>query len=62
MWGRSRAFEGAGAWESAFGGGLPVRGLLQRGEGGERGVQGGGRDGEEEKPIDVAILHARHTQ
>lgn len=41
MWGRSKASEGAGAWESVFGGGLPVRGLLKRGEGG-RGVRGQG--------------------
>lgn len=32
MWGRSGASEGARKWESMAGGGLPVRGLIKRGE------------------------------
>lgn len=32
MWGRRKAAEGAGRWESTGGGGLLVRGLVKRGE------------------------------
>lgn len=54
MWGRRKAAEGAGRWESTGGGGLLVRGLVKRGErereetGRERRRGGGGGEKERE--------------
>lgn len=50
MWGRRKAAEGAGRWESTGGGGLLVRGLVKRGERERRETErerrrGGGRRG-----------------
>lgn len=51
MWGRRKAAEGAGRWESTGGGGLLVRGLVKRGEREreetERERRGGGGGGRE---------------
>lgn len=47
MWGRSKASEGAGRWESAGGGGFLVRGLIKRAEGEEGGTGGNTKKGGE---------------
>lgn len=70
MWGRRKAAEGAGRWESTGGGGLLVRGLVKRGER-ERGERErretererrrGGGGGERERLTDFSFLHSRHT-
>ena len=65
MWGRRKAAEGAGRWESTGGGGLLVRGLVKRGEREreetERERRGGGAGGEKERLTDFSFLHSRHT-
>ena len=66
MWGRRKAAEGAGRWESTGGGGLLVRGLVKRGErereetGRER-RRGGEVARKRERLTDFSFLHSRHT-